>query len=150
MLAQSVVMFGGFAACILAWIFYIPRHWAGSTRRSDLRATPSYYPRWLARALRRSNPVVFAAVTLLTGAGSADVVGWALGEQDALRRPLAAVCLVALAAFPLIGLIVAVNRPKFLVAPHLREESGALWLLLPSGGGRRGGRRGTSVRSRSR
>jgi hypothetical protein len=120
-----------FFTLAIAATYRLPRYWRG-----EISVIPSMSRWWpfggpLLRAWERSMPAAFAAGWSLI---VAFLTGWlaAVGKRTDSQplRDLAYVGIAAIAVFFLslfvVATVVLINRPKFIVPPHLRQQPGAV------------------------
>lgn len=128
---EVVVLVGGGVMVLAGWTVLMPRHWRGDLRHRELTTSlwlPFSYP--LRRGLVRSTPLVMFGFTCLylsaalsiairarTGHDPTGIALWLLGVLVFLSIGMAVI------VWPVVVLL---NRPKFVVAPVYRSESGAI------------------------
>jgi hypothetical protein len=121
------IVFGICAGAVLLLIYRIPRIWRGDA--TGLRQKPAAWPwgtaSWLSYVrVVPSLPLMLIPVLAVYALRTADSARYE-GTGDATVAMVVALTASGV-GFVIVVSIVLINRPKFLVAPHLRGQPGAL------------------------
>ena len=137
MVMYSAILFLALVAGAYLVIYQLPRHWDGRLREKEQMAWEFFpYSDEFKSGMKRIVPISMLGVLFLLFGGMAGVVAALTQSKEptGLFLVLAILSAIPLVLFlPLAYLVVYRNRPKFLVAPHYRDEKGVVQVRREQG-----------------